>query len=184
MAEWNSCMLEHFRLDYVKFCDGLIEVENWLGYPSIFDGIGPATSPSEDKENLGIVCVKLFNVTSGGGPPLPLFGRLPCSCGLLRSVISVGRRWLRGLDCWLKRTLSALIFLKDLQAGHFQMNKSDDFDEVQDISSMSVGGVVQGQVMVSLRMFLLIRKVRAVSSELVSWWISAWMPAMHWYRFK
>ena len=55
-----------------------------------------------------------------------------------------------------------------LQAGHFQMNKSDDFDEVQDISSMSVGGVVQGQVMVSLRMFLLIRKVRAVSSELVS----------------
>ena len=35
-------------------------------------------------------------------------------------------------------------------------------------SSMSVGGVVQGQVMVSLRMFLLIRKVRAVSSELVS----------------
>ena len=37
------------------------------------------------------------------------------------------------------------------------MNKSDDFDEVQDISSMSVGGVVQGQVMVSLRMFLLIR---------------------------
>ena len=49
------------------------------------------------------------------------------------------------------------------------MNKSDDFDEVQDnISSMSVGGVVQGQVMVSLRMFLLIRKVRAVSSELVS----------------
>ena len=71
---------------------------------------------------------------------------------------------------FLKRTLSVLIFLKDLQAGHFQMNKSDDFDEVQDISSMSVGGVVQGQVMVSLtlRMFLLIRKVRAVSSELVS----------------
>ena len=62
---------------------------------------------------------------------------------------------------FLKRTLSVLIFLKDLQAGHFQMNKSDDFDEVQDISSMSVGGVVQGQV-------LLIRKVRAVSSELVS----------------
>ena len=51
---------------------------------------------------------------------------------------------------FLKRTLSVLIFLKDLQAGHFQMNKSDDFDEVQDISSMSVGGVVQGQVMVSL----------------------------------
>ena len=67
---------------------------------------------------------------------------------------------------FLKRTLSVLIFLKDLQAGHFQMNKSDDFDEVQDISSMSVGlgGVVQGQVMVSLRMFLFIRKVRAVSS--------------------
>ena len=35
-------------------------------------------------------------------------------------------------------------------------------------SSMSVGGVVQAQVMVSLRMFLLIRKVQAVSSELVS----------------
>ena len=33
-----------------------------------------------------------------------------------------------------------------MQAGHFQMNKSDDFDEVQDISSTSVGGVVQGQV--------------------------------------
>ena len=48
------------------------------------------------------------------------------------------------------------------------MNKSDDFDEVQDMSSMSVGGAVQGQVMVSLRMFLLIRKVREVSSELVS----------------
>ena len=45
---------------------------------------------------------------------------------------------------FLKRTLSVLIFLKDLQAGHFQMNKSDDFDEVQDISSMSVGGVVHG----------------------------------------
>ena len=44
---------------------------------------------------------------------------------------------------FLKRTLSVLIFLKDLQAGHFQMNKSDDFDEVQDISSMSVGGVVR-----------------------------------------
>ena len=69
---------------------------------------------------------------------------------------------------FLKRTLSDLMFLKDLQAGLFQINKSDDFDEVQDISSMSVGGVVQGQVMVSLRMFLLIRKVRAVSSELVS----------------
>ena len=39
---------------------------------------------------------------------------------------------------FLKRRLSVLIFLKDLQAGHFQMNKSDDFDEVQDISSMSV----------------------------------------------
>ena len=67
---------------------------------------------------------------------------------------------------FLKRTLSVLIFLKDLQAGHFQMNKSDDFDEVQDISSMSVGlgGVVQGQVMVSFRMFLFIRKVRSVSS--------------------
>ena len=63
--------------------------------------------------------------------------------------------------------------LKRSEAGHFQMNKSDDFDEGQDISSMSVGGVVQGQVMVSLRMFLLIRKVRAVSSELVSLWISA-----------
>ena len=62
---------------------------------------------------------------------------------------------------FLKRKLSVLIFLKDLQAGHFQMNKSNDFDEVQDISSMSVGGVVQGQV-------LLNRKVRAVSSELVS----------------
>ena len=37
------------------------------------------------------------------------------------------------------------------------MNKSDDFDEVQDIGVMSVGGVVQGQVMVSLRMFLLIK---------------------------
>ena len=64
---------------------------------------------------------------------------------------------------FLKRKLSVLIFLKDLQAGHFQMNESDDFDEVQDISSMSVGGVVQGQVMVSLRMFLLIRKVQLVS---------------------
>ena len=54
---------------------------------------------------------------------------------------------------FLKRTLSVLMFLKDLQAGHFQINKSDDFDEVQDISVMSVGGVVQGQVMVSLRMY-------------------------------
>ena len=74
----------------MKFCDCLIEVESRLEYPSIFDGIGPATSPIEDREHLGIVCVKLFNVTSGGGPPLPLFGRLRCSCGLLRSVISVG----------------------------------------------------------------------------------------------
>ena len=68
---------------------------------------------------------------------------------------------LRGVCIRLRRSrcIRFRVEVKEYGAGRVQQLRE---------SSMSVGGVVQGQVMVSLRMFLLIRKVRAVSSELVS----------------